>query len=70
MTTNTMSNCNPPSSEFYTVRIWQETMSAEVVELRFQVTHVLSGETRVFREGNAMLRYLTAITANRQERSA
>ena len=52
------------------MRVWPETVDVEVVEYRFQVTHVLSGETRVFREGNAMLRYLTAITANRQERSA
>ena len=70
MTADTMSNTNSPASELFTVRVWQETLSAEVVEPRFQVTHVLSGETRIFREGNVMVDYLTATTVNRQERSA
>ncbi|MEZ4863682.1 MAG: hypothetical protein R3C14_20340 [Caldilineaceae bacterium] len=61
-----MPNNNPPPSALFTVRVWQETLSAEVIELRFQVTHVLSGETRVFREGNALLGYLTTIQADAQ----
>ena len=61
-----MSNPNPSASEFYTVRVWQETLGAEMVEHRFQVTSVLSGETRIFREANALLAYLTATAANRE----
>ena len=65
-----MPNNHPSSAELFTVRVWQEKLSDEVVEPRFQVTHVLSGETRIFREGNVMVDYLTATTVNRQERSA
>ena len=53
-----MSNSNLPASQLFTVRVWQEKVSEEGVEVRFQVTHLLSEETRVFRNSDALLSYL------------
>jgi hypothetical protein len=40
--------------------VWQEKLSQDHVEIRFQIKHVLTGETRLFREGEPLLRYLLA----------
>ena len=53
-----MSNSNQSRSHLFTVRVWQEKLSEDVVEVRFQAKHVLSGESRIFREGEQLLRYL------------
>ena len=38
-----------PRSQLFTVRLWQENLGYDVCEVRWQVRHVLSGETRYFR---------------------
>ena len=55
-----MPESNPPHPQLFTVRVWQEKLSEEVVEIRFQVRHILTGETRIFRDGEQVLRYLLA----------
>ena len=35
-------------SQLFTVRVWYEQLDAEHREVRMQVRHVLSGETRYF----------------------
>jgi hypothetical protein len=49
-----------PSSHLFTVRLWTEVLGGGQKELRYRVQHVLSGETRYFREWPAVLAYLTA----------
>lgn len=46
---------NQSPSQLFTVRVWQEKFSEDVLEVRFQVKHVLSGESRIFREGDQLL---------------
>jgi len=55
-----MPKSNPPHSQLFTVRVWQEKLSEDVVEIRFQVRHILTGETRIFRDSEQVLRYLLA----------
>ena len=55
-----MSKSNQPHSQLFTVRVWQEKLSEDVVEIRFQVRHILTGETRIFRDSEQVLRYLLA----------
>lgn len=45
-------------SHLFTVRLWVETLSHHQSEVRIQVKHVLSGETRYFRDGELVLAYL------------
>ena len=49
-----------PASEthLFTVRIWVEEVEPGQREPRLQVRHVLTGETRYFRDAPAMLAYL------------
>lgn len=35
-------------SQLFTVRVWRERMQHDVQEVRIQVRHVLTGETRYF----------------------
>jgi hypothetical protein len=49
-----------PSSHLFTVRLWAERLGGGQIEIRYKVQHVLSGETRYFRETSALLIYLTA----------
>jgi hypothetical protein len=44
------------TSSLFTVRIWKEASG----EVRIQVTHVLSGDTRYFRDWAEMLAFLQA----------
>ena len=46
-------------SHLFTLRVWYETLDAEQREVRVQVRHVLSGETRYFRDWVACEAYLT-----------
>ena len=43
-----------PQSEYpshlFTLRLWKEPLGDGQAELRFQVKHVLSGESRIFRD--------------------
>jgi hypothetical protein len=47
-----------PQSFLFTVRLWRETLGAEPGEVRMQVRHVLSGETRYFRDWAQLVEYL------------
>jgi len=46
------------SSHLFTVRLWVEMLGSGQPEIRYKVQHVLSGETRYFRDGSALVRYL------------
>ncbi|MFN8441392.1 MAG: hypothetical protein U0175_11505 [Caldilineaceae bacterium] len=46
-----------PASALFTVRVWRETVSEEPNTLCIQVKHVLSGETRYFRECSQVFEY-------------
>lgn len=47
-----------PHSALFTIRIWHETLGAELGAVRMQVKHVLSGETRYFRDWVQLTKYL------------
>lgn len=47
-------------SHLFTVRVWVEAFGDGEEEVRMQVKHVLSGETRYFREWTQMVMYLLA----------
>lgn len=49
MNTNALPEYQPRSALF-TVRLWVEDLGAGQHEVRMQVKHVLSGETRYFRQ--------------------
>ncbi len=63
----TRSAADPPArqteSHLFTVRLWAEQLAAGQFEWRGKVTHVLSGETRYFREWPALLGFLAAALA-------
>ena len=46
------------ATHLFTVRVWQENLGADAAEVRFHVKHVLSGESRLFRDGETFLHYL------------
>ena len=46
-------------SQFFTLRIWLESLGNGQSETRLQVRHVLTGETRYFREWAALIAYVT-----------
>ena len=48
----------PARSHLFTIRLWRENLSEELSEVRFRVQHVLSGETRHFREESDVMGYL------------
>ena len=47
-------------SHLYTVRLWPEPVAGGEMVWHGKVTHVLSGETRYFREWSALIAYLQA----------
>lgn len=49
-----------PKSHLFTVRVWVEAFSDGEEEVRMQVKHVLSGETRYFRDWALLVTYLLA----------
>ena len=51
---------NSHPSHLFTLRVWAEPLGHGQTELRCEVRHVLSGETRYFREWSALLEYLFA----------
>jgi hypothetical protein len=48
-----------PRSHLFTVRLWMEALGHGQVEVRMQVKHVLSGETRYFREWPQVVAFIT-----------
>lgn len=49
-----------PRTHLFTVRLWVEKLGNGQEEVRMQVKHVLSGETRHFREWPLLVAYLLA----------
>jgi hypothetical protein len=47
-----------PPTHLFTVRLWLEAWGEGQGELRMQVKHVLSGETRYFRDWGLLSTYL------------
>jgi hypothetical protein len=49
-----------PRTHLFTVRLWVEPMGDDQGELRMQVQHLLSGETRYFRAWSEVVAFLLA----------
>ena len=47
-------------SHLFTVRTWWEDNGEQQREMRMQVRHVLTGETRYFRDAQTLLAYFAA----------
>lgn len=47
-------------SQSFTVRVWYELVDAGQSEVRMQAKHILTGETRYFREWGLLASYLTS----------
>ena len=47
-------------SQSFTVRIWYELIDTDQWEVRVQTKHILTGETRYFREWALLAAYLTS----------
>jgi hypothetical protein len=47
-------------SQLFTVRIWYEPVDAGQSEVRIQAKHILTGETRYFRDWALLAAYLTS----------
>ena len=47
-------------SQLFTVRVWYELLEADDWEVRMQTRHILSGETRYFREWSLLAAYLVS----------
>ena len=45
-------------SYLFTVKVWREPMDENRTEIRYQARHVLSGETRGFRDGALLIAFL------------
>ena len=45
-------------SHLFTIRLWYEQLDPEQREVRMQVRHVLSGETRFLRDWTAVTAYM------------
>lgn len=42
-------------TQLFTLRLWEEAVGQEQMEIRFKVQHVLSGEVRYFRDWSAAI---------------
>ena len=47
-------------SQLFTVRLWYERVDAGQWEVRMQAKHILTGETRYFREWSMLAAYLAS----------
>ena len=47
-------------SQLFTVRLWYEPVDAGKSEVRMQAKHILTGETRYFRDWGLLAAYLTS----------
>ena len=45
-------------SYLFTVKVWREPLGGGRTEIRYQAQHVLSGETRGFRDGALLIAFL------------
>lgn len=55
-----MNNYSQQPSHLFTLRLWKEPLGDGLMELRFQVQYVLTGESRIFRDDETMVAYLRA----------
>lgn len=55
-----------PRSCLFTVRLWVEEIGPDQHEVRMQVKHVLSGETRSFRQWQEEVTFILARLSNPQ----
>ena len=53
----------------FTVRVWRERVSDERIEMRGKVQHVLTGETRYFRDWQTLHAFVTAELAKSEDTS-
>jgi hypothetical protein len=53
-----MSTARNQRSHLFTVKIWREPLGEGWTEIRYQAQHVLSGETRGFRDGAMLIAFL------------
>ena len=58
---DTLSRLDDPwtHSQLFTVRVWYEPVDAGQSEVRMQAKHILTGETRYFRDWALLAGYLT-----------
>jgi len=47
-------------SQLFTLRVWYELIDADQWEVRVKAKHILTGETRYFREWTLLAAYLTS----------
>jgi len=59
MTTNDQ-NLAQPTSHLFTIRIWREDVRDGQRQVRIQIKHVLSGETRYFCEWAPAVAFMSA----------
>jgi hypothetical protein len=45
-------------SHLFTVKVWREPLGEGRWEMRYHAQHVLSGETRMFRDGALLIAFL------------
>lgn len=48
-------------SQLFSVRLWYEQVNAGQWEVRMQAKHILTGETRYFRDWSLLASYLTSM---------
>lgn len=53
----------------FTVRVWRERVGDERIEMRGKVQHVLTGETRYFRDWQTLRAFVTAELAEWEDTS-
>jgi hypothetical protein len=58
-----------PQTHLFTVRLWVEVLGYGQGEVRMQVKHVLSGETRYFRDGGELMTYLLTKVQDMEQES-
>ncbi len=54
------------STELFVVRVWREPQSEGSFEWRGRVQHMVSGETRYFRDWQALVTFLDAMLSDMQ----
>ena len=59
----------PPHTHLFTVRLWLEELGAGQTEWRGEVHHVVSGETRYFRDWPTLVALLQAMLPKKEHSS-
>ena len=60
----------PDRSHLFTVRLWREDLGHGRLEWRGQVQHVLSGETRYFRDWAMLVEFVRAMLPGLEDNEA